>query len=449
MDLLTNFKEFLELNGWHNSEQRILLAVSGGVDSVVLTYLFWLCGRKIAIAHCNFGLRGEESDGDAVFVKEWSEKMNLPYYEVRFDTVAVAATEGWSIQEAARELRYRWLEEIRKQNAYDFVALAHHLNDSIETFLYHLSRGTGLKGLVGMPLRRGAFIRPLLFTTRQAIEDFASEKNLNWREDSSNSADLYTRNFIRRQIVPLFRQLNPEFSQTMSRTMRRLKGIRDNFKFLLAEALQAERLADGSLLVEKVRLERFPDRYGVLTEWLRPLGFTQEQVRQLDKNWMQSGLVLPGSQWKLWNDRASIRLSPLLGTGMEQQQEIVIQADDLLVSLPGGAKLILMAAEAAPPFPDGKDEALLDADKLQFPLKVRYWKAGDTFQPFGMGGQRQKVQDFLTNNKISRLEKQKTWVITDGTGAIIWLPGYRIDQRFAIDQNSQRAIKLFFQAALR
>ncbi len=435
MALLEHFNRFVEAKRLLADDRPVLLAVSGGVDSVVMTRLFKDAGMSFSIAHCNFQLRSEESDQDEVFVQSIAAGIEAPFYSKRFDTKAYAEANNLSIQMAARELRYRWFREVCEANDLACTATAHNLNDMVETALLNFIRGTGLAGLTGIRPRQDGLIRPLLFATRQEIEAFAREKQLAWREDSSNAQDKYARNFVRHHIVPKMSELNPNFLHTAERNLHRLADTFSNFNHLMA-------LAPGLAgdVWSKDVIAAFPAPQQALYHLLQTRGFTEEQARQVAENIDDSGLELQSPEgWRLMVERTVIRLAPASENAV---QPIYIREDDLMIRLPEGGSLILMAAEPRPPFPDGCESIIVDLQKLQFPLLLRPWKPGDVFQPFGMGGKRQKLQDFFTNQKLSRLEKERVWLLENGNGDIIWVLGCRPDERFRIVPETKTALKI-------
>jgi tRNA(Ile)-lysidine synthase len=435
MALAEHFNRFVQAKQLLTDDRPVLLAVSGGVDSVVMVRLFKDAGVLFSIAHCNFRLRGEESDQDEIFVQSIAAGLEAPFFSKRFDTEAYAETNNLSIQMAARALRYKWFQEVCEANDLACTATAHNLDDMVETALLNFIRGTGLAGLTGIRSRQDGLIRPLLFATRQEIEAFAREKQLAWREDSSNAQDLYARNFVRHRIVPKMTGLNPNFLHTAERNLQRLADTFSNFNHLMASA---PGLA-GDVWPKDI-LAAFPAPQQALHHLLQTRGFTEEQARQVAENVNDSGLELHSPDgWRLMVERTVIRLVP----GSENAvQPIFIREDDLMIRMPDGASLILMAAEPRPPFPDGCESIIVDLQKLQFPLLLRPWKPGDAFQPFGMGGKHQKLQDFFTNQKLSRLEKEQVWLLENGNGDIIWVLGYRSDERFRIVPETKTALKI-------
>ena len=453
MDVLKEFYSFYTMEAMPGeSDKPVLLAVSGGLDSSVMAELFFRSGFAFAIAHVNFQLRGRESDEDELFVKAMAERMDVPFFCTRFNTPEIARQHGWSKQEAARNLRYAWFGELIAENDYSGVCTAHHLNDSLETVLLNFTRGASLPGLSGIPIVKTfegdspfsglRIIRPLLFASRKELEVFAREEQLAWREDSSNASIDYSRNLIRHKVVPVLESLNPNLLDTAARNMRRIRSADQNLDFLLQKFVRSE---NGQLLFDKARLGQLPSPRQALRQLLKPYGFDAEQTRQMSE---RMGEV--GSEWisskgfKLLVDRKELILS-----AFEKEQliepAVSIHADDLMVRLPDETRLFLMHAENYPEDSIQQSDVFkisVDAAKLHFPLHLRRWQPGDSFQPLGLGGKHQKLQDFFTNQKLSRLEKDKAWVLTNKDGAIIWIVGMRLDERFKIQTTTKKVCNI-------
>lgn len=486
MDLLEGFFKFLKTQQML-SEQDVptLLAVSGGLDSVVMAHLFRAANLPFAIAHCNFQLRDAESEHDELFVQELAQSFDVHFFSKRFETRDYAESNGFSIQMAARELRYRWFAEIAVENNFCQIATAHHLNDSVETALLNFVRGTGLAGLRGIdpspgfpsgeamptPSGKPSLVRPLLFATRAEIEAYAQQHKLLWREDSSNATDDYARNFVRHHIVPRLEELNPNFIHTAARNMKRISSADDNLIFLLSQWFQMDGLSSNqainNLRLDKQKLTQLPSPRQALRQLLKPYGFDAEQTRQLAENLAHIGLELKSEKaWHLLNDRTEILLRPSTKNTPEQEPPIpdtseqathlplfIIQEDDLMVSLPDGSRLVLIPSGQDPFATDERERAIasrrddpqsamVDADRLRFPLHLRHWQPGDSFQPLGMAGKSQKLQDFFTNQKLSRFEKEQVWLLLNTDGAVVWVLGWRLDERFKIQSDTKKVLKI-------
>lgn len=444
MSLQQKFEHFVREEQLCNTEETMLIAISGGVDSVVLAHLWRASGRPMALAHCNFGLRSEASDGDEAFVRDLAAAWDVPILVRRFDTKCFAAEAGISTQMAARDLRYGWFADLLYEGDYAGVATGHHLQDSLETALLHWTRGTGLNGLTGIPLRNGAIIRPLLCATRQDILQYAQENRLSWREDASNTEDTYTRNYLRLHVLPHLENMNPGFWESAARTLQILTDTRDNYRFLLQRfAQQTGEYGDGVLRFHIPTIQCAPAPEALLFDLFHDCGFNADQIAQLTRHLDVTGFELRSAGGR----RVLVDRDNLLLTRKDlraMQEPVRIEADDLIVRLPDDSRLVLSPASVEGAFPDGRLEIKVDAEKVKFPLLLRHWKNGDVFYPFGMGGRRQKLQDFLTNLKLSRLEKEKTLVLENADGAIVWALGLRPDERFKVDSSTQSALRIMW-----
>lgn len=438
MDLLQLFQNYIQTNSLLRPDERVLLAVSGGVDSMVMAHLFRESGWPFAIAHCNFQLRGAESDGDEDFVRDLAGAWDITFFSRKFDTKTYAATEGLSTQMAARALRYEWFEQIRQENDCHAVAIGHNRDDAVETALFHFIRGTGLTGLTGIPVRNGYIIRPLLFAGREVITAYAMEKGIRWREDSSNASDDYTRNMIRHQLIPQMQEINPAFLPSAEQTLLQLRAADSNLRYLL-ERLLGRPDPDGVYRLNKNELSALPALADALFELFQPFGFFPEQLRQLVENWTQPGAEwVSGAGYRLLNDRQEL----LLLQSAPKSVPVRIASDDIMVSLPDGSRLIFTPSEPIPSFDTNDAAAVVDAEKLRFPLLLRRWRPGDVFQPLGMGGRSRKLQDFFTDKKLSRLEKEQVWILENGDHNIVWIVGMRLDERFKIETETSNLLKI-------
>lgn len=432
--MLHEFQQYLHTA--LKKEDAVLVTVSGGLDSVVMAHLFRDSGCNFGIAHCNFGLRGAESDGDEAFVAALAAQWGVPFFTKKFDTEGHANAHKISIQMAARDLRYEWWERLRAEHQYDFIATAHHRDDSVETALFNFSRGTGLRGLTGIASGTAVLIRPLLFAGREAIRQYALEHNIAWRDDSSNATDDYARNFIRHQIIPRFEALNPAFLKTAADNLERLRDTDRNLDFLLQEFLGPRQ---GLPVWPKAKLQQLPGVKAALVRLLKPYGFDQEQARQVAEHLTETGLELRSASFRLLIDRDTVRVISLAAP---EPEVLLIGPDDLMVRLPEGGSLFLTQVPAVPPFPDGQTAVTVDAKTLVYPLKLRNWQSGDAFKPFGMGGKSQKLQDFFTNQKLSRIDKEQVRLLENGDGNIVWVLGFRLDERFKVERSTRVAIQI-------
>ena len=471
MDLLARFGQFSAERNILFNPAPTLLALSGGVDSMVMMHLFQSTGMAFGIAHCNFQLRGDASDEDEAFLEKTAIAHGRPFFVKRFETKAYAESNGISTQMAARSLRYAWFAEIATQHDFPCVATAHNLNDSVETALLNFIRGTGLAGLTGIhdgyldqvmgdkgltqgerttDSRRILLSRPLLFASKAEILEFARSSNILWREDSSNASDDYARNFLRHHIVPKMAELNPNFLRTAERNLARAQETKDNLDYLSKQFLGIDTFAHAEnqqgYSIDKQKLMQLPSPRRALREMLKPQGFTEEQARQLAENLDHAGFELQSETgWHLLCDRKGIVVRYLSSEGQlssEKQDDLLIGQDDLMIRLPDKTALFFTKTTPSELLPDGKEAVVVDAEKIQFPLFLRHWKEGDSFQPFGMGGQHMKLQDFFTNQKISRIEKDAVWLLFNGDGVLIWVIGFRLDERFRINKSTESALKI-------
>lgn len=430
---------------------RVLLAVSGGLDSVVMAALFHRTGLRFAIAHVNFGLRDDESDGDALFVQNIADHYGVPFHLTRFDTTAFAAGRGISIQMAARELRYNWFDQLIREHGYAGVATAHHQNDVLETMLLNLTRGTGLAGFHGIAARQGAVIRPLLFATRAQLAHYAETTGLVYREDRSNADDKYARNRIRHQVVPVLTDLNPGLWQTLPRTIDRLRAAETIVRAELDRRWQqlAEPTDTGVFLPVDV-LRATPELAFSLAEWIKPFGFSDGQVSQILKVLnRQTGQVFQSATHRIVHDRLSTGRTGLLLDPLSagpSPPEIVLKAwPSKPIQLTGRHVLTVGFINELTGFKAPADPAIacLDADKLDFPLTLRPWTLGDRFRPIGLNGHK-LISDFLTDLKVPRPERERVTVLVSGT-AIVWVIGYRIAHGYRVTADTKRVVRLAVQ----
>lgn len=431
--MLQEFITFIQEEKLFQKNQHVLVGVSGGIDSVVLCELFHQWKVSFAIAHCNFGLRGSESDGDDIFVSSLAEHYQVQHHRVFFDTKSEASSTGVSIQMAARNLRYDWFESVRKKNNYDWVAVGTHLNDNIETAIINLTRGTGLKGITGIAPKNKKVIRPLLFASRDQILSFATETGLSWREDSSNNDEKYSRNKIRHRVVPALKELNPSLNQTFLDNFKRFKEIELFLEYEFEKTAQRiVSIKENQLLINKTGLKELKFATLFLHYLLTSYGFNASQCEDLiDSLKGISGKRIVSSTHQLIIDRTVIYLAPL---SEEQYAEYcLIERNQKHIDSPICLTFEQSTANSSSIIKDST-VACLDLDKLSFPLSVRKWKLGDKFMPLGMNGYK-KLSDFFVDLKIPLHEKENIYVLTS-KNEIVWVIGYRIDDRFKLDKQS-------------
>lgn len=433
------FKAYLRQNNLAADGDRILLAVSGGIDSVVMADLFSATGFKCAIAHCNFQLRGEDSEADEAFVRSIAASLEMPVYVDRFDVDAMVKEEGISVQMAARKLRYNWFGELLEMHSYDALATAHNKNDSVETFFLNLTRGTGIRGLTGIQNRNQRIIRPLLFATRDMISSYASEHHLTFREDSSNLETKYRRNKIRHDILPVFSQINPGFIETMGQNMKRLEeslSLYSEHVRITRNRLFKKEKERTSIDIKELRA--LHPLHTWLFELFSPFGFTRSQCEGIEKI-MESdpGKRSISTSHQLFKDRHRLILVESAGKTFDRYY---LDSPDNLSSLPFPMDVEVLVRSSLGSIPGDEHIACLDFDMIDFPLTIRHWLHGDYFYPLGMD-QIKKLSDFFVDQKIPVPEKQRTWILASGR-KIVWIMGHRIDNRFRITDTTSTVLML-------
>lgn len=440
MDLLRNTQQFISRHALLNSGTRVLVGVSGGVDSVVLLHLLLRLGYTCVVAHCNFRLRGKAADGDERFVFEMAEQWHCEYVHTTFDTQRVAAERKISIEMAARDLRYEWFDTMMQQTDCKAVAVAHHVDDLVETQLLNIARGTGLRGLVGMKPKRGHVVRPLLCAQRVDIEMYAKENGCLFRVDATNSNTQIPRNCVRHRIVPLFKQINPAFVQVMRRNSiiwRESAQLNDYAVKHLLHTITTKS-DNGGMIIDIAQLLNGPAPETLLYCALAPLGFNAAMLHDLLYGCHTIGTHVESATHTALIDRGQILVQP---------RSIAIESVEVhLAVLPctlhTPLTLRCTVAKRTPSFVVSRqaDTVTLDADKVRMPLTVRRWEAGDVFQPLGMSGMK-KVSDFLIDTKTDRFAKARLWIVADSE-KILWLVGLRLDDRCRIEPQTKRIMTL-------
>jgi len=433
------FRHYIEENHLFNDGSRILLAVSGGVDSMVMLNLFHQCGFNYAIAHCNFHLRGNESDEDEAFVRNAAKMFNAEIFVSHFNTTQYAVENRISIQVAARNLRYSWFAELCETKGFDAIAVAHNSNDVAETVLINLVRGTGIKGLTGIKPKGNSTIRPLLFASRKEIEQFAFAENIESRTDSSNSDTKYTRNRIRNIIIPEFEELNSAFVRNVVSTSHYASQAWEvaceeieNFRKKVRTQVDNE----THYSIEMLKEYRFTQLF--LAEEFIPNGFDSTQIAEIEKSlFTQPGKVFYSASYMLVRDRKSLILTP---SSKQINYKTEIQLDTKKITEPLNLSFEIIFNVNEFDFTKEKEEFFFDLDSLSFPLIIRNWKPGDWFIPFGMKGKK-KVSDFLVDQKVPLHQKEGVFVL-ESAGSIICILGYRIDERYRITKQTKTVWKV-------
>lgn len=435
--MLNEFKKFIAENNLVKPGDRILLAVSGGIDSMVMTHLFQHLGNKTGIAHCNFSLRESESDLDEEMVRNYSAEHDIPFYSTRFDTKAFAKKNRLSVQMAARELRYAWFEEIRKKNRFDTIAVAHNLNDNIETLIINLTRGTGITGMTGMRTVSNRIIRPLLFATRQDITGYCNRHRIIFREDTSNAETKYTRNKIRHLVIPVLKEINPSLETTLNETAERFKGINGIVSEYISGLRKSVSEQKGEFIIFNISLlKEHLHNKTVLFELFKPYGINNLQLNDLMKviEGKTGGQIFTGTHRIIKNRKEIIVSHEDVGN------EIFYSIKNLtgFQKVPGIATAGYFDITGNFEIPSDPLIACIDTEKISFPLIIRKWKSGDHFYPLGMK-HRKKLSDHFIDNKYSRFDKENI-LILESDGKIIWIIGDRIDNRFRITDTTKKAL---------
>jgi len=440
--MLTQVRQFITDHQLFDlTSDTVLVAVSGGLDSVALLDGLHRLGVKVAVAHAHFGLRGDEADADEQFVRKLAKQYEAPYFAEFFQTKAFAEREGISTQMAARLLRYAWFERVRAANDYAAVATAHHRRDAAETMLLNLTHGTGLAGLHGIQARNGFVVRPLLACEKDDLHDYVVEHRLIWREDASNDSPVYQRNRLRQAVLPVLRDINPNLDNTLAATAERVGGAEEIVRRYVEDVgVQSRRDAPEATYFDISLLQRTAATALVLHELLRPFGFSWA----VSKDIVASFNGLAGKQFdspthRLVKDRAQLVITPRrlaqYGTYQLAEGQAELAAD-------GGLRLLAAEyAAAGYDVPRSRGTAALDTDQLRFPLTLRRWRAGDSFVPLGLKGKK-LVSDFLIDQKVPLNLKDDVRVLTSGDGKICWLVGFRVDERFKVGEETERVLEV-------
>lgn len=404
----------------HIGNQKLVLALSGGIDSMVLADMLLKGKADFVLAHCNFHLRGEESDGDEQFVRAYAKRNGLTLYVKQFDTMGYAKEHGLSIEMAARDLRYAWFEELRQQLGYDYIAVAHHADDQLETFFINLLRGAGIRGLKGMQPVNGHIIRPLLDISREEIHQYAMENGIKWREDHTNAETQFLRNKIRHELLPVIDSISKEGRASILKSISHLASENELYRELVKEKLES--IVPQGVLCSFNNLSE-----QLLFEWLRDYGFNTDQVHFIHEalNHSQPGTSFFSPTHRVTIERDGLELTPLCQPTESSVQLTYEQFPK------GDCKTLDQSPEVAQ----------LDYDKLVFPLQLRKWQAGDRFYPLGMKGSR-LLSDFLKDLKLTTRQKEECHVLTTANDEIVWVVGRRIDERFKVTDQTKTILKI-------
>ncbi|MEM6318636.1 MAG: tRNA lysidine(34) synthetase TilS [Bacteroidota bacterium] len=431
--------QFVQKNQLFSPKDKVLVAVSGGIDSMVLASLLYKLGQPMGIAHCNFQLRGEASEADEVLVRRWSEKRNIPFHCSKFDTKKESVLQKKSIELTAREQRYAWFQKLIKAFDYQVIATAHHLNDSLETLLFNLVKGTGIRGLHGIPVKNGQIVRPLSFATRQMVEEYAEESGIAFRTDASNNNTQFSRNLIRHEVIPVLRQLNPSLENTFSQTLRQLKDTEQLFLWAVQQHKNTMINEENNLIkIDITELKKAPAMRTVLFEIIKDFGFSSDHVDQIFRAIDNVGAQFYSQTHRILVERKHILVKK---KGEVEPLHFEITSYPATLHLYRQRLNVQELDEQPSELNQGKAVAFFDADKLQLPLNVRNWQDGDRFQPIGMNGQSKKVKDYLRDEKVSRIRKEQILVV-ESQGEIVWLVGHRMDERFKLGDTTERIVQM-------
>ncbi len=434
--MLQEFKEHINLNFPFLKDKKLLIAISGGVDSVVLTKLFHSLNYTISLAHCNFKLRDSESDLDEDFVKKLANTLKVDFYTTSFKTKDYAGKNKLSTQIAARDLRYNWFQEIIEKHNFDYVLTAHHLDDNLETFLINLTRGSGIEGFTGIPAINKNIIRPLLSFSRDVIIEYASKNNINWREDKSNASTKYTRNKIRHQIVPILKEINPSLLDSFQKTIENLQES----KQIIDDKIEAESknilTKENDLLkidIQKLKFLSNPKAY--LYQFLKTYNFTEwDDVYNLVS--AQTGKQVFSDSHRLLKDREFLLLSKR-NVSSKNETTYLIHKNDIELKIP----INLVFNEVQQVENKNKETIYVDKDLLKYPLTIKKWDKGGYICPTGMKGTK-KISKYFKDAKFSLIQKEATWLLYNATNDLIWIIGERQDRRFSCTEKTKNILKI-------
>lgn len=437
--MLDKLLNFISVQKLFQPEDNVLLAVSGGLDSMVMVDLFHKAGFNYAIAHCNFHLRGAASDGDQEMVKEQARKLGVACFIKSFETEKYGKFHGISIQMAARDLRRSWFEELIQGENYQYISTAHHLNDSLETAIFNLTKGTGLAGLKGIQARNGHYIRPLMFTTRDMIHDYAKANGISWREDKSNNSVKYHRNLIRHEVIPRLKKINPRIEETFMLSSEKLAASEQILNTTINESsIELLENSNKGFKIAKVNIQSHKNPAFILFRILEPFGFNFSQMKDLSVALStQPGKIILSESHKITIDRNFIFIDK-----KEQENKKIFLVDKNESSIHTSSSMITFNKVAPNQVNFTKDNniAFFAFDKLKFPLKIRAWVHGDRFWPLGMN-HKKKLSDFMIDEKIPLNLKKHVLVLTSEEN-IVWVIGYRIDDRYKITEGTKIVYKV-------
>jgi tRNA(Ile)-lysidine synthase len=435
--MLQKFKKHININFPFLKDKKLLIAISGGVDSVVLTHLLHELNFDISLAHCNFQLREKESDLDEEFIELLSQKTSNQIFKIKFDTEQFALKNKLSTQIAARELRYNWFQEVIKKHNFDYVLTAHHADDNLETFLINLTRGSGLDGFTGIPKINGNIVRPLLAFSREEILAYAKINTINWREDASNATTKYIRNKIRHKVLPVLKEINPNLLETFAKTLENLQEskqiIEDRIADISSEVINSE---NNILKINIDKINQLSNPKAYLYQLLKDYNFTEwNDVYNLLS--AQSGKHVFSKTHRLLKDREYLLLSENLISNAIEQEKFLIDENQSKILHPIHLNFEVVQQKSA----ENKQTIYVDKDLLKYPLIVRKWENGDYLYPLGMQGKK-KLSKYFKDEKFSLLDKENTWLLCNAENEIIWVLNHRQDSRLSLKKTSKNILKI-------
>lgn len=432
-------EKFIKEQKLLSQSDKIVVGTSGGADSIALLDILHKLNYECIVAHCNFHLRGQESYRDEYFVEKVAGKYNMKYLVANFDTKKYIEEESISLEMAARELRYAWFEKIRVESNAQKIAVAHQQDDSVETILINLIRGTGIKGLTGITPINGNIVRPLLAINRDEIMTYLSDNNLDFIEDSTNKQDIYTRNKIRLNIIPLLKTINPSVSESIIRTSQNLVQVEKIYNNHI-DRVKKKIFKENQINIELLLKEEEPQT--ILFELLYPYGFNAVTINNIyDSIKAQSGKTFYSQQYKIIKDRKTFIIKDI-----SNSKDVIYTLDEHQKQINKPIKLSFESIKNIKKinFSTDKNVIYVDKSKLDYPLTIRKWIHGDKFIPFGMKGQK-KISDYFSNQKKSIIDKENTYLLCTASNKIIWIIGERMDDRFKITEMTNNCLKICFE----
>lgn len=439
MQLLKLFIEHYRKNNWNNSPKALLLAVSGGRDSMAMANLFLKSGERFVVAHCNFQLRGADADADEALVKKWCADNNIPFYIKRFDTKKECETLKKGIQETARKLRYDWFQELTKDHNLKYIATAHHANDTVETLLINLFKGTGINGLQGIPKQNDNIIRPLLFATREMINEYVHSNNIPYRDDESNKEDKYLRNAVRLNVIPTIEKYFPNASDQIKESIERFAQANEIYNEAIGQKIKKLTEQRGKdIYIPTLKLQHVKPLETICYELFKPYGFTGLQTQQLmDLIYAETGKHITSHSHQVIKDRNFLIITALKRSSADFIQ---IETTPFQIAMDGNSFHFSTTLKPET-ISHSPLTALLDYSAITFPLTLRKWRQGDYFYPLGMNMKKKKLSRFFIDQKIPLHEKDNIWVL-ECNKKILWISGLRMDERFKITEKTKEVLKV-------